>query len=664
MSILVECGGCGEQYSTPDDWAGRRAKCRGCGRTMRIPAPRSEVQPGDLTTDLLDEEFGLGETIADPVAGGFPGSSAPGVPGDTFSRDQPRAFRRPSGGRGPSGLLRNYYLLTAVGLVACSFVLVGMLVLLSLLPKGNAPSGLADREEPYETESVSLPGFGERGTRRALTPGVDVEDVSLTVSRDGPGHCNRLQIYTPPGTHGDHSLPCVLIATAGTNLISGIGLGDGADHPERVPYVLAGYAVVAFELDGEYSSEEPNDAEMRRGFQEFAAAQAGLVNARNALEYVLAKMPEVDPERIYAAGHSSAATLAVLFAEHEPRLRACVAYAPVNDLAAHFGEDAAMLRRFLPGAEEFFVKSSPITHAANLECPLFLFHARDDSVVPVAGSIAFAETLKGLGKDVTLQVVSSGGHYDPMIEEGIPNAIEWLRAHGGAGSAKPARTAGTGDESVERSDLPSGEGRRTQVPASEAKLDRLLATLQSGETKNTAPIAGLSQLAKMEPIEARREEVAGLIDPYLNDSNQLARSAALLAVAVWGTERNIPALLRCSEQPSSSATHHLIGALKSIRDPRTMEALVRLVADEVWGSTAAIEVQDLGPAAEEAVIRLLEHENYEVRYRACTVLQRIGGEKSIAALQDLLRREKHAWSRAGADVALRKLRERRNSGEF
>ena len=58
-------------------------------------------------------------------------------------------------------------------------------------------------------------------------------------------------------------------------------------------------------------------AVLNLGFQDLFVidAQAGLVNARNALEFVLARVPEVDPKRIYAAGHSSAGTLALLFAE-------------------------------------------------------------------------------------------------------------------------------------------------------------------------------------------------------------------------------------------------------------------------------------------------------------------------------------------------------------
>ena len=69
---------------------------------------------------------------------------------------------------------------------------------------------------------------------------------------------------------------------------------------------------------------------------------------------------------------------------------------------------------------------------AKLACPLLLFHARDDSNVPVQESIDCADRLKALGKPVTLEVVPTGDHYRGMLAQGIPRAIAWLKAPPGA----------------------------------------------------------------------------------------------------------------------------------------------------------------------------------------------------------------------------------------
>ena len=37
---------------------------------------------------------------------------------------------------------------------------------------------------------------------------------------------------------------------------------------------------------------------------------------------------------------------------------------------------------------------------------------------------------KSAGKDVTVELVPSGGHYDPMIKQGIARAIAFFAAHG------------------------------------------------------------------------------------------------------------------------------------------------------------------------------------------------------------------------------------------
>ena len=98
-----------------------------------------------------------------------------------------------------------------------------------------------------------------------------------------------------------------------------------------------------------------------------------------------------------------------------------------------------------------------------------------------------------------------------------------------------------------------------------------------------------------------------------------------------------------------------IKALGGIPDERAAQALAERVKDSQDRLTAANALRQMGQAAEETVIKLLDHDDYQVRYQACTVLGDIGGPKSIAALKRQLERDAHQWSRAAAEVALRKL---------
>jgi dienelactone hydrolase len=290
---------------------------------------------------------------------------------------------------------------------------------------------------------IALPAFPDPGPGQALEAGVAFHEIRLP-NGPKPGSGKRLWLYLPPGAPANHALPCVLITGAGSPLVLGMDLGPG-DRPEHLPYVRAGFAVLAFELDGGLNGvQNASDAQFFAAARRFLAARAGLANARIALEYVLAKVPQVDPQRVFVAGHSSAGTLALLFAEHEPRLKGCVAFAPPIDLAQRLHQLAPALRQ--QGLIDLVERYSPKNNEANLACPLFLFHALDDTNTPVRGSLDCVQRLQGMGKDVTLVTVATGGHYQSMIDEGIPRAIAWLQARAGTeppgvGAAPPQPAA-------------------------------------------------------------------------------------------------------------------------------------------------------------------------------------------------------------------------------
>ncbi len=139
-------------------------------------------------------------------------------------------------------------------------------------------------------------------------PRIDYYELDLP----GPEQPTHLWIYAPSERAPDAKLPAVLIAPAGSDLMHGMGLGDG-DRPEHLPYVAAGFVVVAYELSGDGRTREAYDA--------FSKAQGGLANGLAALSFVRQQIPFVDSSRIFTAGHSSAGDAALLLAAHAPSLR-------------------------------------------------------------------------------------------------------------------------------------------------------------------------------------------------------------------------------------------------------------------------------------------------------------------------------------------------------
>jgi dienelactone hydrolase len=249
-----------------------------------------------------------------------------------------------------------------------------------------------------------------------------LHDVSLRHAGLG-----SLWIYLPEKL-SKKPLPCILIPPAGNYGCLALDL-DESDRPEHLPYVRAGFAVVAFALGNVRNMDKAPDTEVLKAARQYMRLDAGLVNAQYALDYIKKKLPVIDPDRVYMAGHSSAATNALCIAAREPRLKGCIAYAPGwTDLPQQLEPS---LVRFLcaecPGYSDFLRRASPLTHATSLRCPLFLFHAKDDTATPIARSERFAKEVKKTNPRVTCIQVDRGGHYDSMIEQGIPQAIRWLK---------------------------------------------------------------------------------------------------------------------------------------------------------------------------------------------------------------------------------------------
>lgn len=307
------------------------------------------------------------------------------------------------------------YLATVV--LAVYLTMIGSSIRSAMKDAGNT-------DEPFplpDFSKVQLPDLGGGEP----VPGSSVKFHDLRMSGTGPGGATRFRVLVPPGTHAEHSLPCILVAPAGSNLLSGMDLDEGDYFDETLPYAEAGMVVVSYSIDGPVADDDVTEA-----FEQFRAAGAGVVNGALAFQLAREKLPWVDPERIFSAGHSSAGTLSLMLAAHLPDLAGAIAYAPACDVAS-FHEDLLgepVSRLVLPGARTFVKRASPLTHAARIKVPVFLFGARDDDMVTSDEWRNFARAVNDAGAEAEVKTVAGGGHYQSMIDEGIPAAVAWIRA--------------------------------------------------------------------------------------------------------------------------------------------------------------------------------------------------------------------------------------------
>ncbi|MEM6691673.1 MAG: prolyl oligopeptidase family serine peptidase [Planctomycetota bacterium] len=235
---------------------------------------------------------------------------------------------------------------------------------------------------------------------------------------------NEVWVYHPRELPSK-KLPCILIAPAGSRIFHGMPLADG-DVPEHLPYVRAGFVVIAYAVDGEFDGDYLN-RQAYAAAKAYASADGGLKDAFNALKFTLVNYDFVDPSRIYVAGHSSAATIALALAHRSKSIRGCVACSPCCDVTDRLGNDIVQdINLRVSGFAKFVREHCPTLNVANFECPVFVFNALDDLNTTPDKIRRFVTKLEGNGVDVTQKTTASGGHYGSMIEEGVPAGIEWL----------------------------------------------------------------------------------------------------------------------------------------------------------------------------------------------------------------------------------------------
>ncbi|EMI42793.1 alpha/beta hydrolase family protein [Rhodopirellula sp. SWK7] len=436
--IIVRCSKCQQRMKVVPLATDSQVKCVGCGAVLKIagtnrsaapqaPSPARPMSPPARTAPTNQP--------ARPAAPAFPPAPAtfPGQPQPRPAAPANRNFGSPNPSPPKKGIPKWIFFVVG-GVILLPIICCGVL--------GLAFSARVNSGKPVPI-AVSLKAalppaqFPRLGVPEKTYPsGVKRYFVRIAANPDIPGQTMQMCVFIPAGEHADRSLPCVLTAPAGTPMLHGVTLEENDSYDdETLPYAEAGFVVIQYSLDGGLPSGSENvDEDAMTGligeaYPAFKAAGAGVVNGRNAIEFALKSLNMVDPNRISCAGHSSAGSLSLLLAANDHRIHRCVAYAAAYDLESRMGEMTSniLVRTIFPGINEFIVETSPTNHIDKLDCPVMIFHARDDSNVPFSDAETFVGRIKSAGKNVTFETTPTGDHYESMIDPGIPTAIEWLK---------------------------------------------------------------------------------------------------------------------------------------------------------------------------------------------------------------------------------------------
>jgi dipeptidyl aminopeptidase/acylaminoacyl peptidase len=214
-----------------------------------------------------------------------------------------------------------------------------------------------------------------------------------------------------------------------------------AQFPLLQPCLNAGFAVVAYSVDGEMGDQfddvpdEVYEKAERDAFQRLKASYMGLVNLRNAMNWVAEKVHQIDPQKLYVGGHGEAGSVALLAAAHEPKLKGCVVIDPVCDVAAYYNirkDFEEVTITLLLQDTAFLAQCSPNCHTAQIACPIFLssvsFDSEEDVLLSQIDSNIFSQQLTAAGKQVQYVKLGPAGDYQQNLNQAMQQGATWLKA--------------------------------------------------------------------------------------------------------------------------------------------------------------------------------------------------------------------------------------------
>jgi RNA polymerase sigma factor (sigma-70 family) len=145
----------------------------------------------------------------------------------------------------------------------------------------------------------------------------------------------------------------------------------------------------------------------------------------------------------------------------------------------------------------------------------------------------------------------------------------------------------------------------------------------------------LQWFAAADAEHPKRAEAAREMAHLLKEGGPFDKQDAAKALAAWATKKETPILIETlkGERLGIGVKPAIMRALGRIKDDRAIPVLAEMLADPFENKEAVAGLIAIGPAAEDEVLRYLEHDQFTARVAACKVLKEIGTTKSLDPLR-------------------------------
>ena len=190
------------------------------------------------------------------------------------------------------------------------------------------------------------------------------------------------------------------------------GFAFGGDDWEMTkPYRDAGYVVMTPTVRGE--NGQAGDYSMFYDEVQDVVAAA---------DY-LAKLPYVDPKRLYVAGHSVGGTLTLLSAMTTTRFRAAASFSGSPDQIAWSKDQPEVIPFDSTNLREFQMRS-PVAFATSFKCPVRLYYGNLELLFggPSQRTAELART-----KHLDVEAISVSGNHFTAVSEEIQKSIQFFQ---------------------------------------------------------------------------------------------------------------------------------------------------------------------------------------------------------------------------------------------